>query len=74
MAPFIGLTPSGDNKKDATAVGDAILDLVKRLDLKTTLMEKGVGKDQVPVITKLATRAESGQLYDQVKGLVEGLY
>ena len=74
MAPFIGLTKSADSKKDAVAVGDAILDLVKRLDLHTTLTEKGVGKDQVPVITKLATRSESGPLYDKVKELVEGLY
>ena len=74
MAPFIGIIKSGDNKKDAVAVGDAILDLVKNLDLKTTLTEKGVGKDQVPVITKTATRAESGPVYDKVKELVEGLY
>lgn len=74
MAPFIGITKSGDNKKDAVAVGDAILDLVKKLDLKTTLTEKGVGKDQVPKITKLATRQGSGPLYDKVKELVEGLY
>ena len=74
MAPFIGLTKSGDNKKDAVAVGDAILDLVKRLGLHTTLTEKGVGKDQVQTITKLATRQESGPLYDKVKELVEGLY
>ena len=74
MAPFIGISKSGDDKKDGVAVGDAILDLVKKLDLNTTLTEKGVGKDQVPVITKLATRSESGPLYDKVKELVEGLY
>jgi len=74
VAPFIGISKSNDDKKDATAVGDAILDLVKSLDLKTTLTEKGVGKDQVPVITKTATRQESGPLYDKVKQLVEKLY
>ena len=74
MAPFIGLSKSGDNKKDAVAVGDAILDLVKKLYLHNTLTEKGIGKDQVSVITKLATRQESGPLYDKVKELVEGLY
>ncbi|EMC93698.1 hypothetical protein BAUCODRAFT_75948 [Baudoinia panamericana UAMH 10762] len=74
MASFIGLQASGDNRRDAVAVGDAILDLVKRLDLKTTLTEKGVGKDQVPVIVKTATRQESGPVYDKVKELVEGLY
>ena len=74
MAPFIGISKSGDDKKDAVAVGDAILDLVKKLDLKTTLTEKGVGKDQVPIITKRATGQESGELHDKVKALVEGLY
>lgn len=74
MAPFIGLSASEDHKKDAVAVGDAILDLVKQLDLKTTLTEKGVGKDQVPIITKTATRQESGPFYDAVKQMVENLY
>jgi alcohol dehydrogenase class IV len=74
MAPFMGISLSGDNKKDAVAVGDAILNLVKDMGLKTTLTEKGVGKDQVPVITKTATRQESGPLYERVKQLVEDLY
>ena len=74
MAPFIGLSRTGNNQKDGVAVGDAILDLVKRLDLHTTLTEKGVGKDQVPIITQLATRQESGPVFDAVKELVEGLY
>ncbi|KAF2485198.1 hypothetical protein BDY17DRAFT_293106 [Neohortaea acidophila] len=74
MAPQVGVTASGDDVKDAKAVGDAILDLVKRLDLKTTLTEQKVGKDQVHQITKLASGSESGDLYDQVKALVEGLY
>ncbi|KAM0718807.1 hypothetical protein Q7P37_005878 [Cladosporium fusiforme] len=73
MAPFIGLTKSGDDKKDAIAVGDAILQLVDSLGLKTTLTEKGVGKDQVHTVTKTATGKESGELYDQVKELVENL-
>lgn len=74
MAPFIGLTKSGDDKKDAIAVGDAILKLVDSLGLKTTLTEKGVGKDQIHTVTKTATGKESGELYDQVKELVENLY
>jgi len=74
MAPFIGLTRSGSNKKDALAVGNAILDLVQKLDLKTTLTEKGVDRDQIPLITRTATRQESGPLYDKVKELVENLY
>ncbi|KAK6391326.1 hypothetical protein LTR65_004490 [Meristemomyces frigidus] len=74
MAPFIGLKQSGDDEKDAVAVGNAILDLVKTLELKTTLTEKGVGKDQLDVITKTATRQENGPVYDKVKQLVENLY
>lgn len=74
MAPFIGIAKSGDDKKDATAVGDAVLELVQKLDLKTTLTEKKVGKDQAHTITKLATRQESGPQYDAVRKLVEGLW
>lgn len=74
MAPFIGIAPSGDNVRDAVAVGDAILKLVEDLGLKTTLTQKNVGKDQVEVITKTATRQESGPVFDAVKGLVEKLY
>jgi alcohol dehydrogenase class IV len=74
LAPSLGITKSGDNKKDAMAVGDAILQLVEKLDLKTDLTEKGVGKDQVDTIVKTATKQESGSIYDQVKALVEKLY
>ena len=74
MAPFIGLRKSGDDVKDAMAVGDAVLRLVEDLGLKTTLTEKGVGKDQLHVIAKTATGKEEGDAYEQVKKLVEGLY
>lgn len=74
MAPFIGVTKSGDDVKDATAVGDAILKLVQDLDLKTTLTEKGVGEDQLHVIAKTATGKEEGELYEKVKELVGKLY
>nr|POE87821.1 maleylacetate reductase 1 [Quercus suber] len=74
MAPFVGVATTGDDRRDATAVGDAILDLVQRLGLKTTLTEKQVGKDQAHTITKLATRQESGPQYDAVRRLVEGLW
>jgi len=74
MAPFIGIAKTGNDRKDAIAVGDAVLGLVEELGLKTTLTEKGVGKDQVSKIVKLATRQESGPLYDKVTVLVENLY
>ncbi|KAF2774496.1 Dehydroquinate synthase-like protein [Teratosphaeria nubilosa] len=74
MAPFVGVQVSGDERRDAVAVGDAILGLVERLGLRTSLTEKGVGRDQVDVITRTATGVESGSVYEAVKGLVEGLY
>ena len=74
MAPFIGLTKSGDDVKDATAVGDAVLKLVQDLGLKTTLTEKGVGEDQLHVIVKTATGKEEGEFYEKVKELVAKLY
>lgn len=74
MAPFVGVPKSGDTKKDGVAVGDAILKLVEEIGLKTTLTEKGVGKDKVEFIVKTATRQDSGPLYDKVKLLVENLY
>ncbi|CZT19238.1 related to Lactaldehyde reductase [Ramularia collo-cygni] len=73
-APFIGIPRSGDDRKDGVAVGDAILQLVQDLGLKTTLTEKGVGRDKVHFIVSTATRQESGPLYDAVKQLVEKLY
>ena len=74
MAPFIGVTKSGDDVKDASAVGDAIFKLVQDLGLKTTLTEKGVGEDQLQIIAKIATGKEEGELYEKVKELVAKLY
>ncbi|QIX00239.1 hypothetical protein AMS68_005756 [Peltaster fructicola] len=74
LSPYVGLTRSGDDKKDAIAIGDAILHLVETLDLKTTLTEKGVGKDQIDTIVKTATRQENGPVFDAVKKLVVSLY
>ncbi|EOD43470.1 putative alcohol dehydrogenase protein [Neofusicoccum parvum UCRNP2] len=74
LAPFLGLTRSGDDQQDATEVGGAILDLVKLLGLATTLNEYNVEQDQIPIIVKRATRQEQGDLYDQVAKLVRALY
>lgn len=54
--------------------GDRILQLVKDMGLHETLSERGVGKDQVDIITQRATGAKEGELFDKVKVLVEGLY
>lgn len=74
MCPFVGVQRSGDDKKDAEAVGQAILDLVEKIGEKTDLKKYKVGEDQKKVISKLATKSESGKLYDDVYKLVEGLY
>ncbi|KAL2037834.1 hypothetical protein N7G274_009308 [Stereocaulon virgatum] len=69
--PFVGQSRSGDDKKDAIKVGDAIEQLVKDLGLETRLKDYDVGKDQVPTIVNRATGAESGSLYDSVFEIVE---
>jgi alcohol dehydrogenase class IV len=75
LLPFIGGSRTGNDRQDAEKAGDMILKLVSDLGLKTTLTEKGVGKDQVPIIIERATGGmKSGPLYDKVKTLVEGLY
>ena len=75
LLPAIGGTPSGDVLKDALQVGDNIIMLVETLGLSQSLTERGVGKDQVPIIVDRATGGmKEGQLYDAVKRLVEGLF
>jgi alcohol dehydrogenase class IV len=75
ILPFIGQTRSGDDVTDATKAGDAVLDLVQRLGLKTTLTERGVGEDQVDIIVQRATGGQTeGPLYDAVKELTKSLY
>ncbi|KAF2722488.1 Dehydroquinate synthase-like protein [Polychaeton citri CBS 116435] len=74
MVPYIGLKSTGDTVQDALAVGDAVLNLVEVLGLKTTLTEKGVDKDQIDVITRLATASESGEFYDRVRDIVANIY
>lgn len=79
----LGEKRSGDDVKDASVVGDKILKLVDQLGFKTTLTDKGVGKDQTEVILKRATGGlnEKEGISDQekkmvgaVKGLIETLY
>ena len=74
MLPFLGLQGSGDTQKDATLVGDKVLNLVKELGFTETLTDKKIGKDQVNIITERATKQKEGKLYDAVKKLVENLY
>lgn len=73
ILPFIGQSRSGDDKGDATKVGDAIANLVRELGLETNLKKYNVGEDQIPKIVKLATKLEEGKLYDSVSALVKKL-
>lgn len=74
MLPFLGETRSGDDKKDAERVGDRILQLVKDLDLATSLRHYEVADDQAPVIASRATGQQEGPLFEKVLTLVKGLY
>ncbi|KAL8831718.1 MAG: hypothetical protein Q9170_005180 [Blastenia crenularia] len=70
ILPYIGQSRRGDDRADATRVGDAIEGLVKELGLETRLEDYGVGEDQIPKIAKMATKMEDGRLYDSVIELV----
>jgi alcohol dehydrogenase class IV len=74
LLPFVGVERSGDDNKDAKMVGDLVLKLVKDLGLDHDLRNYEVGKDQIPVITKRASGAEEGKLYERVEGLVKSLF
>lgn len=83
ILPSLGEKRTGDDVKDATVVGDRILKLVEELGFKTTLTDKGVGKDQVEVILGRATGGLSGKegksekeerMVGAVRKLIETLY
>lgn len=70
-----GGTPSGDDLTDALEVGCRINGLVKTLGLHQTLTERGVGKDQIPIVVGRVTGGMTeGPLYSGITQLVEGLY
>ena len=70
VLPFIGKSRSANNKEDAIEFSDAIETLVKNLGLESNLAQYGVGEDQIPKIAKLATKSESGELFDSVSAIV----
>ena len=75
LLPATGGKASGDVREDAREVGSRIIGLVTTLGLRQTLTERGVNKDQVPIIAGRATGGTTeGPIYDAVKHLVEGLY
>lgn len=74
ILPHIGYPRTGDDRADAVRVGEEIERLVGELGVAKTLGDYSVGRDQVPVITRRATKMEEGELYDKVAQLVESLY
>lgn len=75
MLPRIGGQTSDNPEADAQQVGNRINRLVNELGLHQSLTDRGVGKDQVNIITERATGGQKeGQLFDAVKSLVEGLW
>ncbi|KAL8998334.1 MAG: hypothetical protein Q9188_006122 [Gyalolechia gomerana] len=70
ILPYIGQARTGNDRKDAVQVGDAIDGLLKELGLDTTLSEQNVDQDQIPKIARLATKTEGGDFYDSVVALV----
>lgn len=70
VLPYIGQTRTGDDRKDAVQVGDAVDGLLRELGLDTTLTEHSVDEDQIPKIARLATKTEEGDLFDSVVSLV----
>ena len=83
ILPYIREKRSGDDLKDSDLVGDRILGLVQDLGLKTTLTEKGVGKDQLDTICARATGGllpskekspQEEELLKAVRELVEKLW
>ncbi|KAI4210088.1 MAG: hypothetical protein LQ351_007037 [Letrouitia transgressa] len=71
ILPWIGLDRSGNDQEDALKAGDAIERLVEELGLTTWLRkDHGVSEDQVPIVAKLATKAESGELFEGVANIV----
>ncbi|KAF1925255.1 Dehydroquinate synthase-like protein [Didymella exigua CBS 183.55] len=74
LLPFIGETASGDARTDADKVGDRVLRLVRELGLDVDLRDYKVERSEVPVIAKRATGVESGDAYQAVEKLVQGLF
>lgn len=75
LLPATGVSPTGNELKDALQVGDRILTLVQSLDLHIgDLSSRNVRKDEVPIIVQRALGwIQEGPLYGQVELLVQSL-
>ncbi|KAH8691027.1 putative Maleylacetate reductase [Phaeosphaeriaceae sp. PMI808] len=76
LLPAVGLASTGDEVRDALAVGDRIMTLVQSLRLEIpSLSARGVSKDQTFTIAQRALGGVAeGPLFDQVIGLVQTLF
>lgn len=76
LLPAIGGQSTGNDLRDALAVGDSIIALVNSLSLEVlTLSNRGVSKDQAHTITQRALGGVSeGAVFDQVLALVQTLF
>lgn len=75
LLPATGGKSTGDDLKDALEVGARIVGLVDTLGLHQTLTDRGVTKEEIPIIVERATGGmKEGPIYDAVTRLVEGFY
>lgn len=80
LLPFVGVTASGDNTKDALKFGDLVIALVQDLGLQSTLTEYGVTKDQVDLICARAGASPGKSMSftenqtQDIRRLIESLY
>lgn len=69
-----GVTRTGDDVKDAAELGKAVEKLVQQIGMNKKLGEYQVSRDQAKVITKTATKSDSGPTYDAVLQIVESFW
>lgn len=74
LLPATGGTLTGNNLEDAIEVGDRIINLIRQLGLRQTLTERGVSKDDIPIIVERATNLTEGREHDSVAVLVGKLF
>jgi alcohol dehydrogenase class IV len=76
LLSITGGRPTGNGEDDAVEVGQRIISLVEALGLHPpTLTERGIGKEQIPIIVQRATGdMKEGPLHDSITDFVEKLY
>jgi hypothetical protein len=76
LLPAVGGRRTDDRLNDALEVGERIIALVEVLGLHPpTLTERGIGRDQIPIIVQRATGGlKEGPMLDAVTQLVERFF